>query len=219
MHSSKIITVLVVDDHPLALEGIRSMLSKTSDIKIIGEAQDGRKIKKLIAKLRPQILLLDFRMPNLSPVELEKWVRENYPETITLVFTAHHHAAYLADMMDAGAAGYLDKQLAGSDLVDSIRRAARGEILYDEGQIKQAHEWREQVSTKWKSLTKRERELLRHLAKGEDNKTMAEALDITIKTVEFHMTNIMKKLNMSSRDEVIVWMLEHRPDDPDAIKD
>ncbi len=165
MHPSKIITVLVVDDHPLALEGVRSMLSKTSDIKIIGEAQDSRKIKKLIAKLCPQILLLDFRMPNLSPVELEKWVRENNPETITLVFTAHHHAAYLVDMMDAGAAGYLDKKLTGSDLVDSIRRAARGEILYDEEQIKQAHEWREQVSTKWESLTNREQELLKHLSR------------------------------------------------------
>ncbi len=219
MHSSKVITVLVVDDHPLALEGVRSMLSKTSDIKIIGEAQDGRKIKKLIAKLCPQILLLDFRMPNLSPVELEKWVRKNYPETITLVFTAHHHAAYLADMMDAGAAGYLDKKLEGSDLADSIHRAVQGEILYDEEQIKQVQEWKEQVSAKWESLTRRERELLRYLAKGEDNKTIAESLNITIKTVEFHITNILKKLNVNSREQAIVWILKHHLDGLDVIKD
>ena len=215
----KIITVLIADDEPVARAGIRSLLAHAEDIKIIGEAQDGNEIKQLVANLHPQVLLLDLRMPNLSPIELEKWVRENYPETVTLVFTAHHHAAYLAGMMDTGAAGYLDKKLEGSDLVTSIRRAAHGEVLFRTEQYDRAQKWKETVKQKWESLTNREQELLKHLSMGEDNKTIAKSLNITLKTVEFHITNILRKLNMNSRDEAIVWMLEHHPDDLDTIKD
>lgn len=212
MKPSKVITVLVADDHPLALEGVRSILSKASDIKIIGQAQDGNEIKQLIAKLRPHILLLDLKMPNLSPVELEKWVRENYPETVTLVFTAHHHAGYLADMMDAGAVGYLDKKLEGGELLDSIRRAARGEILYDKEQIERACQWREEVMRKWESLSKRERELLEFLARGRDNQAIAIALGISINTVEKHLRNIYDKLGVNSRTEAIHWWVEKGTD-------
>ena len=136
------ITVLLADDHPLALEGVRSILNEAPDIKIVGETQDGNEIKQLVEKLRPNILLLDLKMPNLSPVELEKWVREHYPETITLVLTSHDCDSYLADMMDAGAAGYLDKKLKGNDLIAAIRRAARGEFLFDKEQMERAQKWR-----------------------------------------------------------------------------
>lgn len=212
MHPPKIITVLAADDHPLALEGVRSMLSKASDIKIVGETQDGNEIKQLIAKLRPRILLLDLRMPNLSPVDLEKWIKENYPETITLVFTAHHKIAYLADMMDAGAAGYLDKKLQGDHLIASIRRAAQGEILYDQEQIEQAYHWREEVTIKWESLSKREREVLLLLADGQDNQAISTTLEISINTVEKHLKNIYSKLGVTSRTEAIHWWMEKGTD-------
>ncbi|MBN2117785.1 MAG: response regulator transcription factor [Anaerolineales bacterium] len=205
MKPSKVITVFVADDHPLALEGVRSILSRAPDIKIVGKAQDGNEIKPLVAKLRPRILLLDLRMPNLSPVELEKWVRENYPETITLVFTAHHRAAYLADMMDAGAAGYLDKTLEKGNLLDAIRRAARGEILYEKEQIEEAQRWREEVAIKWESLSDREREVLILLAGGCDNCTIATTLGISVNTVEKHLKNIYKRLGVSSRTEAVHW--------------
>lgn len=212
MHPPKIITILVADDHPLALEGVRSILSKAPDIKIVGEIQDGKEIKQAIAKLHPQILLLDLRMPNLSPVELEKWVRENYPEIVTLAFTAHHNVADLAGMMDAGAAGYLDKKLEGSDLIDSLRRASRGEILYDEEQMKEAREWKKEVSTKWESLSGREREVLLLLADGQDNNAIAVSLKISINTVEKHLKNVYKKLGVTSRTEAVHWSLEKGTD-------
>lgn len=212
MDLPEIITVLVADDHPTAIEGVRSILGKAPDIKIVGEVQDGNEIKGLVAKLRPRILLLDFRMPNLSPVELEKWVHENYPETVTLIFTAHHHVGYLADMMKAGAAGYLDKKLEGNDLLASIRRAARGEILYDKEQIEQVHEWIEQVSIKWESLSRREREVLLLLAEGEDNNTIAASLKISINTVEKHLKNVYQKLGVASRAEAIHWWTEKGTD-------
>ncbi len=213
MKPSKNITVIVADDHPLALEGVRSLLGKTSDIKVVGEVQDGGEIKRLVAKLRPQVLLLDLRMPNLSPVELEKWVHKNYPETVTLVFTAHHHVAYLAGMMDAGAAGYLDKKLEGNDLASSIRRAACGEILYDKEQIEQVYRWREDVTTKWESLTKREKEVLQSLAHGLDNETISGTMGVATRTIEFHITNILRKLRVCSRLEAVTWIRDYLPDD------
>ncbi len=212
MYPSKIITVLVADDHPLALEGVRSILGKASDIKIVGEVQDGSEIKQLIAKLRPRVLLLDLRMPNLSPVELEKWVQENYPQTITLVFTAHHQIAYLADMMDAGAAGYLDKKLQGDLLIASIRRAAHGEVLYDKEQIEQARRWREEVTIKRESLSKRELEVLLLLADGQDNHDIATTLGISVNTVEKHLRNIYNKLGVTSRTEAVHWWVEKGTD-------
>ena len=203
MNPQKTITVLVADDHPLALEGVRSILDKAPDIKIVGEVQDGDEIKSLLAKLRPNILLLDLKMPNLSPAELEEWVRENYPETVTLVLTAHDRDAYLAGMMKAGAAGYLDKKMRANSLLSAIRRAARGEFLYDEEQIERARRWREEVGRKWESLSSRERDVLQLLTEGQDNHAIAASLEISINTVEKHLKNIYSKLEVTSRAEAI----------------
>lgn len=151
-------------------------------------------------------------MPNLSPAELEKWVRENYPETITLVLTAHDRDAYLADMMEAGAAGYLDKKLKANNLLTAIRRAARGEFLYDKEQKERAHRWREDVSRKWESLSHREREMLQLLTEGKDNRSIALSSRISINTVEKHLKNIYSKLGVTSRSEAIHWWVEKGTD-------
>jgi DNA-binding NarL/FixJ family response regulator len=200
-----IITILIADDHPSTRDGIRVILEKAPDIRILGEAGDGDRIKKLVADLHPNILLLDLKMPHLSPAKLEEWVRTNYPETITLVLTAHDRDAYLSNMMEAGAAGYLDKKLQAGQLISAIRRAAHGEILYDEEQIKRAHRWRVQVRAKWESLSDREREVLQRLTEGTDNNTLAESLGVTVNTVEKHLSNIYKKLGVTSRSEAIHW--------------
>jgi DNA-binding NarL/FixJ family response regulator len=217
--ASKTITVLIADDEPVARAGIRALLDKAQDIQIIGEAQDGSEVKELIPKLRPQILLLDLKMPGPRPSEIEKWVRENYPEIVTLILTSHDRDAYLATMMNAGAAGYLTKEESAERLIGAIRRAAEGAIYFSDEQIARARKWKETVKEKWESLTNREREILQRLVIGEDNKAIAKSLNITLKTVEFHMTNILKKLNRNSRDEVIIWMLEHHPDTSNNIKD
>lgn len=202
------ITVLIADDHPLALEGVRSILEKAPEIKIVGEAQDGNEIKPMVAKLRPRILILDLKMPNLDPVEMERWVRENYPETLTLVLTAHDKDAYLSNMMDAGAVGYLDKKLQASQLITSIRRAAQGNFIFDKEQIERAKRWREEVTAMWESLSKREHDVLQLLTEGKDNNGIADTLTISINTVETHLKNIYKKLNVSSRTEAIQWWVE-----------
>lgn len=212
MKSPDEITVLVADDHPVALDGVRSMLEKAPDIKIVGEAQDGNEIKPMVAKLQPRILLLDLKMPNLDPVEMEKWVRENYPETLTLVLTAHDKDAFLVGMMEAGASGYLDKKLNAAQLIESIRRASKGEYLFDKEQIERAKRWREKVTAIWESLSKREREVLQLLTEGQDNKKIALSLGVSVNTVEKHLKNIYEKLCVTSRTKAVRWWVDKGTD-------
>ena len=206
------ISIILADDHQMARQGIRSILEKAPDFEIVGEAKDGDEVRRLVAALRPQILLLDLKMPNLSPAELEKWVRINYPETNTLVLTGHDRDVYLANMMDAGVSGYLDKKLRAGQLISAIRRAARGEIFFDEEQIERARRWREEVGNKWESLSEREKEILQKLTEGSENLAIAEMLCITTNTVEKHLTNIYKKLGVKSRLEAAIWWLEKSGD-------
>lgn len=208
------ITALVVDDHPLVLEGIRSILEKAPGIKIVGEAQDGNEIKPMIAKLRPRILLMNLVMPNHNPMELAKWVRENYPDTATLVLTGHHRGAYLAGMMDAGAAGYLDKTVEAEQLIASIRLAASGANLFDEKQKMRAHTWHEDVEKKWNRLSEREKQVLRLLAEGASNKEIASKLNIRIKTLDKHLEKIYRKLAVDSRPKAVLWGKENMGDFP-----
>jgi len=216
---SKKITVLIADDEPVSRAGIRTLLAQATDLEIVGEAKDGFEAQEMVPKLRPKILLLDYKMPGPRPRELEEWVRTKYPETATLILTAHDRDAYLAGMINSGIAGYLLKGQNPEQLINAIRRAAEGTVYFSDEQIARAQKWKETVQEKWQSLTERERELLRHLAMGDNNKTISKVMNITLKTVEFHMSNILKKLSMDSRDQVIVWMLEHHPDAPNNIKD
>lgn len=206
------ITVILADDHPLIREGIRSILNKASDIQVVGEAESGNEVKELVGRLKPRILLLDLKMPGPHPAEIEKWVRTNYPETVTLVLTAHDRDSYLSRMMDAGASGLLDKNESGERLVGAIRRAANGEVLFDRQQLARAREWREAAGEKWESLSMREREILRLMVKGFDNIQISKALFVTAKTVAFHITHIFSKLGVSSRQEAIAWVRKYSPD-------
>jgi len=209
-----IISVLLADDQPLALAGIRKMLERADDIQVVGEAPDGFKVQQMVAKFRPQVLLLDLKMPGPSPTELERWVRENCPETVTLVLTAHDRDVYLANMMDAGAAGYIDKDVQAEQLISAIQQAAHGGILFDEAQISRAKHWHEDTEKKWTSLTKRERQILCLVGEGMNNKHVGIKLSVSTKTVEKHLTNIYEKLGVTSRTEAVVWWGEKGRDFP-----
>ena len=217
--TSKTITILIADDEPMARAGIRAILSQGDDFEIIGEAQDGSEVQELVPKLRPKILLLDYQMPGPRAAEQEEWVRKNYPETAVLILTAHDRDEYLAKVINSGIAGFLLKNENAEQLITAVRHAAEGTVYFRDEQIERAQNWKHDIEEKWESLSHREREILQHLARGAGNKTIAQTLTITVKTVEFHVTNILKKLDLKSRDEAIVWMLKHQPDDPWITKD
>jgi len=209
----KNITVLLADDHPLARAGIRNLLAEADDLEIIGEAEDGFQVQELVAGLRPNILLLDLKMPGPRPFELEKWVRENYPQTITLVLTSHDRDIYLASMMDAGVSGYMSKDVTSERLICAIRRAVQGEILFDQKQMQRICSWKEEVGDKLSQLTHRENVILDLLAQGLDNKSISSKLGITYQTAAFHVASVLKKLSVKSRQEAAVWALKNLPDE------
>lgn len=211
------IRLLMADDHPVTRAGIRAVLSAAPDIHVVGEAQNGHEVQALVSQLRPHILLLDLQMPDTHPAEIERWVRAHAPETITLVLTAHDRDAYLADMMEAGVAGFLAKSEPDEGLIAAIRRAAGGEILFDDAQLARVRCWRKVAGEKWESLTERERQVLQYLTQGLSNKAIAEKLCVTSKTVAYHITNILSKLDVTSRQEAAAWVHTHLPADLEKI--
>jgi len=207
------ITVLIADDHPIVSAGIRSLLEQDPELDVVGEAQDGDEARRLVSELRPQVLLLDLRMPGMSAARLEKWVRTNHPATVTLVLTAHDRDAYLSQMMEAGVSGYMDKNVRGRQLTESIHRAVSGELLFSDEQIDRVRHWREQQGARWKRLTGREREILTLLVEGLDNASLAIRLSISVKTAAYHVTNILRKLEVASRQEAVAWYTRNIPED------
>ncbi len=210
---NELIRVLVADDHTLAREGIRTLLQTARDIEVVGEARDGAEAQRMVAALRPDILLLDLVMPGPAPFEIERWVRESYPETTVLILTGHDRDHFLAQAVEEGVAGYLTKDVVQTDLVAAIRRAAGGEVLITSEQFTRARRWSREVSERWEGLTEREREVLGILVQGKRNAEIAEALSITVRTVEMHLTNVMQKLGVHSRTEAVVWVHDNLPDD------
>lgn len=211
------ITLVFADDHAIARAGIRTILSQEPDIEIVGEAENGVDVQDLVEKLRPQVLLLDLKMPGPPPAEIERWVRTHSPETATLVLTAHDRDAYLAAMIDSGAVGLLDKGQSEERLIGAIRRAACGEILFDNQQINRVRRWRAIAGEKWSSLTERERQVLKLLVQGMDREDSAAKLKISQRTVDFHIANILKKLDVKSTKDAVCWVHKYISDDLETM--
>lgn len=208
--------MFVAEDHPIARKGIQEAIEKTQDVLLVGEAENGVGLPEKILALRPDVLLLDLKMPDFSPAKLADWVLENLPETETLVLTSHDRDAYLARMMAAGASGYLDKGCQEEQLLVAIRRAAGKEPFFTEEQLQRASRWQETVGAKWESLSEKERQILAYLCEGQENSDMADRMDISINTVEKHVSNLLKKLGVKSRLQAVAWFHEH---DPSAYDD
>jgi DNA-binding NarL/FixJ family response regulator len=212
MQNTTAITVLLADDHPSTLDGIRNMLDRTPDIEIIGEAEDGAETRSMLEALRPRVLLLDLQMQNFAPVAFANWAREISPQTVILVFTYHRRVNYLAQMMAAGAAGYLYKDIEAQHLIEFIRRAADGEDLFSREQLLAARQWQKTIGDKIKRLTRQELEIVKWLMKGKSNQAIAVALAISEKTVAAHLTNIFAKLQTKDRFETMLWGIDNLSD-------
>lgn len=199
------ITVIIADDHEVTRLGLRSLLQAAADIELVGEAANGDEAQQLISQLKPHVAILDLVMPGASPADIALWAAQNQAETAVLVLTAHDRDYYLSQMLDAGAAGYLDKNERGEALLEAIRRAACGQILFTQEQRRRAQNWRATVQTMWDTLTVRERDVLRLLATGLSNRDIGERLGIAEKTVGKHVSAVLDKLGLNSRTEAALW--------------
>jgi len=208
------ISIVIVDDHELTRLGIRKIIEQANDMEVVGEAESGNTGISLVAKLRPKVLLLDIQMPGMPAREVEKKVREEFPEVITLVLTGHDRDAYLSDFIKSGASGYLNKNQVGENLIAAIKKAVSGDILFTSRQLERAQVWDKQVREKWEELTKREKQVINLITEGANNKTISLELTISTKTVEKHLERIYQKLGVTSRTEAALWGKENIRDFP-----
>jgi DNA-binding NarL/FixJ family response regulator len=211
------ISILLVDDHPLARQGVRTALALAHDLEIVAEAENGEQALEMVARLQPKVLLLDLKMPGMRAAEVEAWVREHYPDTVTLVLTAHDRDFYLSEMIEAGVAGYLDKSQRGEQLIAAIRRAVAGETLFTNEQLSRVLRWRSEVGDKWHALSKRERQIAKLLVQGLNDSALAQALEISHRTASHHVASLLKKLGVASRQEAVTWLIRHIPDVVDEL--
>ena len=206
--------ILLVDDHALFRSGLRSLLQRQEDFEIVGEAADGLEGIKLVALLRPDVVLMDIDMPVMNGKEALSQILSSQPDLAVMMLTVSEDGNDLTECMRIGARGYLLKNINVDFLLDSIRRAVDGDsVLSPEMTAKLVARLRSpessKQSTEIESLTPRERETLAWLAKGVSNKHIARGLDVAESTVKVHVQSILRKLNLSSRVQAAVYAVEH----------
>ena len=198
------IRVVLADDHPLMRSGIRATLTAEPDITLLGEAADGHAAQALCRDLLPDILLLDLSMPGPSAAETVAFLRDHAPNVKVVVLTAYDDTVYVRGMLAMGVLGYVLKDEAPETVVTAVRAVADGQTWLSP--TVQARVTARRVTRgKADVLTERELEVVRLLADGRTNKEIARLLDVTEKTVEFHVSKVLKKLGATSRLEAAVW--------------
>jgi DNA-binding NarL/FixJ family response regulator len=204
----KTIRVLIADDHPFFRHGVATYLKTVLDIEIIAEAGTGEEAIRLASGLKPDVILMDIRMPGMNGIEAAKKIKSQNPETSILIFTMFKDDQSVFTAMRVGASGYILKDAGKDEIVRAIRTAAAGEAIFSSDiAAKMIHYFasaRPAASEQlFPDLTSREREVLYLMADGATNKEISEHLQISNKTVSNYVTNILNKLQVSSREEAI----------------
>ncbi len=207
--------VLIVDDHILFIEGLHHILSKYKDIVIVGDASDGKEAIEKVRALKPDIALLDIALPRLSGIDIIKQIRSISQKTKVIMLTMYANNQYIHEALMNGANGYVLKDSASEDLISGIRAVAKGEAYlspsisrklithYLEGGKREAT-W----ESKYESLTKREKEILRMISQELTTRQIAEILCLSPRTVENHRNNMMKKLDIHSKAGLIKYAIQ-----------
>lgn len=215
------IRVFLADDHAVLRAGLKALLSAQADMDVVGEAGDGLEALQEVERIRPDVVLADVGMPGLSGLELTRRLKESLPETRVLILTVHEDQSFLHRALRAGAAGYLVKRAAEEDLLAGIRAVARGEAFLlpsmtkglIEDYLRRASRGRAADKSEspepnpFDGLTPREVQVLRLIAQGYSNAQIAEALVISVKTVESHRARIVEKLGLRSRVELVRYAM------------
>lgn len=197
------ITILLVEDHEIVREGLAALLKVESDMKIIGQAEDGRRAVNQVSKLCPDVVVMDIAMPLLNGLDAAKQILKEAPGTRIIILSAHNDDAYVQKAISIGVSGYLIKQTASHVLPEAIREVASGKSFFSpliakrlEDQALKARADGTSGTSKPPQLTPRESEVLQLIAEGNPNKMTADILNISIKTVEKHRQSLMEKLNI-----------------------
>ncbi len=206
------IRVLIAEDHQTVREGVKLLVNAQPDMAVIGEAGDGEIAIEKVAELNPDILLMDISMPNLNGLKATGRLRRLYPHLKILILTRHTDDGYLQQLLSAGANGYVLKQSAPTELVTAIRTIAGGNAYLDPcltrkvmgGYVNRSASMRGENKG---DVTDRENEVLRLIALGYSNQEIGTKLDLSIKTIETHKSNAMRKLGISSRIDIVRYAI------------
>lgn len=206
---SELIRVLIADDHTIVRSGVRLLLEAEADMEVVGEALDGREALDLAESLQPDVVLMDITMPEMDGLEATREIKTRFPQINVLVLTMHRSDEYFFEMLKAGASGYILKGAKTSELINAVRVVQQGEVfLYPtmtqklvNGYLKLS-EWDKEAGP---SLSPREKEILSLLAEGYSNKEIADLLVISPSTVHSHRSNVMDKLGLNNRRELIQY--------------
>jgi two-component system response regulator NreC len=205
--------LLLVDDHAVVRTGLRMLLEGEEEIEIVGEAENASDAINLISQLKPDVILMDIGLPDMSGIDATRKIRQLAPDSAVLALTIHEDEEYFFKMLDAGASGYVPKRAAPEELLTAIRVTAQGEVylypslakLLVKDYLTQSLQSKNQATLN--GLTPRENEVLTLLADGASNAEIAQQLSISPKTVARHRENIMGKLNLHTRTELVKYAI------------
>jgi NarL family two-component system response regulator LiaR len=207
--SAEPVTVFIVDDHALIRQGVRAYLETQPGIVVVGEAGDGHEAVRLAAELVPDVVLMDLVLPGLDGVESTREIKRATPGTHVIILTSYHEDEHILPAMRAGALSYLIKDISPAELVEAIRKAARGEVVLSSrvaSQILRSLGGNDSdTHGPMADLSDRELEVLRVVAEGAPNSAIAERLFISEKTVKSHVRNILSKLQVADRTQAAVY--------------
>jgi DNA-binding NarL/FixJ family response regulator len=203
------VRVALADDHALFRAGVRMLLDGADGIEVVGEAATGADALALVREARPDVLLLDMEMPDMTGVEVARRLQATGADVRVLVLSAYDDEEYVSGLLDCGAAGYLTKEEVPERLVAAVRGVARGEGGWMSPGVAARLLRRQTADEEVATLSAREREVLRLIAQGLDNAAVAGRLFISESTVKNHVTNIFAKLGVRSRAEAVAWAWQH----------
>lgn len=207
------IRILIADDHAVVRSGLRALLRADPDLEIVGEAGDGLEALRLTETEQPDVVLLDVSMPPDDGIHTARELKRRHPDLVVLFLTMHEDEDLLHEALRAGASGYIIKRAEESEIVQAIRAASQGDIYVHPAMTRallhQPVTTEHRRGTPATALTRREVDVARLLAKGNTNRQIAELLGISIRTVESHRANLMGKLGLSSRVELVTYAEEH----------
>jgi DNA-binding NarL/FixJ family response regulator len=207
------IRVLVVDDHTIVRDGISALLTLAGDIEVVGEATNGNEALNKVRELNPDVVLMDIAMPIMGGLEATRRINKEFPKTKVLVLTQYDDKEYFFPVIESGASGFISKAAASSELTAGIRSVYRGDSYLSPSVTKLLVENYQYTASErasqdpYNQLTEREREIFKLLAEGHSTQEIAEMLVVTAKTVEGHKTNLMAKLGVHNRVELVKYAL------------
>jgi two-component system, NarL family, response regulator DevR len=216
--SWSIMKILLVDDHEVVRLGLKALLSRNSQFQVVAEAGNVSEALDRVARYRPDVVVMDIRLPGKSGIEATREIVKKYPETKVIMLTSYAEDELLFDAISAGAAGYVLKQIGSGELVTALEKIGRGESLLDPSLMQKVFQRVREASRKaedeaFASLSDQELRILSLVAKGKTNREIADTIFLSEKTVRNYVSSILSKLHLSTRAEAAAYAVQHRVQD------